>query len=91
MKVTNRLTADFMVIYINIPTDEGMEHYVANILHSDVDEDIYSVNIYDLDTDGQDLYSQFKINKFYGVLNGYKLDEREYLILKFMANKLELD
>ena len=80
-----------MVMYINIPTDDEPEHYVTNILHPDMDEDIYNVTIYDLDADGQDLYSHFKINKFYGVLNGYELDEREYLILKFIANRLELD
>ena len=91
MKVTNRLTADLMVMYINIPTDENIEHYVVNILRPDMDEDIYDVSIYDLDTDGQDLYSQFKINKFYGVLNGYELDKREYLVLKFVANRLRLD
>lgn len=89
--ITNRLTTDFIVMYINVPTDEGIEHYVVNILHPDMDEDIYDVSIYDLDTDGQDLYGRFKINKFYGVLNGYELDKREYLILNFMTNRLELD
>lgn len=91
MKVTDKLTTDFMVMYIDISTEEGIEHYVVNILDPDVDEDIYSVTIYDLDTDGQDLYSQFKINKFYGVLNGYELDKREYLILSFITNRLRLD
>ena len=90
MKVTNRLTTDFITMYINIPTEEGMEHYVVNILHPDMNKDIYSVTIYDLDTDGQDLYGQFKINKFYGVLNGYELDKREYLILNFMTDRLRL-
>ena len=79
-----------MVMYINIPTDEGIEHYVVNIFHPDMDEDIYSVSIYDLDTDGQDLYGQFKINSDYALLNGYELDKREYLILNFMTNKLRL-
>lgn len=80
-----------MVMYINIPTDDEPEHYVINILHPDMDKDIYNVSIYDLDTDGQDLYGQFKMNKFYGVLDGYELDRREHLILNFMANRLELD
>ena len=91
MKVTNRLTTDFIVMYINIPTDNETEHYVVNILHPDMDEDIYNVSIYDLDTDGQDLYGQLKINSDYGVRNGYELDRREYLILNFMTNRLELD
>ena len=91
MKLTGKLTTDSIVMYINIPTDERMEHYVVNMLRPDMDEDIYDVSIYDLDTDGQDLYGQFKINKFYGVLNGYELDEREYLILSFITNRLELD
>ena len=90
MKVTDKLTTSYMTMHINIPTDNEPEHYVANILQPDMDKDIYNVSIYDLDTDGQDLYSQFKINKFYGVLNGYELDEREYLILSFMRNKLRL-
>lgn len=91
MKTTNRLTTDFIAMYINIPTDEGIEHYVVNIFRPDMDEDIYDVNIYDLDTDGQDLYGQLKINSDYGLLNDYKLDEREELILAFIANRLELD
>lgn len=91
MKVTDRLTTDFMVMYINILTDEGIEHHVVNILHPNIDEDVYCVTIYDLDTDGQDLYGRFKINSDYGVLDGYELDKREYLILKFIANKLRLD
>lgn len=56
METTNRLTTDFIAMYINIPTDNGTEHYVVDILHPDMDEDIYDVSIYDLDTDGQDLY-----------------------------------
>ena len=77
-------------MYINVLIDEEMEHYVVNILRPDMDEDIYNVSIYDLDTDGQDLYGQFKINKFYGVLNGYELDKREKLILDFMTDRLRL-
>ena len=91
MKITDKLTTDFMVMYINIPTDGGMEHYVVNILCPDMNKDVYSVTIYNLDTDGQDLYSQFKINSLYEVLSGYELDYRECLILKFISNRLELD
>ena len=91
MTVTNRLTVDFMVMYINIPIDEGIEHYVVNISRRDMDEDTYSVTIYDLDTDGQDLYSQFEVNSLYEVINGCELDEREDLILLFIANRLRLD
>lgn len=91
MKTTNKLTTDFMVMYINIPTEDRIEHYVVDIFRPDMDEYIYDVNIYDLDTDGQDLYGRFKINSDYGILNDYKLDEREELILAFIANRLELD
>ena len=63
---------------------------MVDILHPDMDKDIYNVSIYDLDTDGQDLYGQFKINKFYGILDGYELDKREYLILNFMTDRLRL-
>ena len=56
-----------------------------------MDEDIYSVTIYNLDTDGQDLYGQFNINSDYGMFDNYKLDEREELILLFIANRLRLD
>lgn len=91
MKITDKLTTDFMVMYINISTDEGVEHYVVNILHPDIDEDIYSVNIYDLDTDEQDLYGQFNIDSDYGMFDDYKLDEREEAILLFIANRLRLN
>ena len=91
MKVTDKLTTDFIVMYINIPTDGEIEHYVVNILHPNMDKDIYIVTIYNLDTDGQDLYGRFEVNKFYEVLNDYELDEREYLILSFVGTRLELD
>ena len=91
MKITDKLTTDYMIMYIDIPADDGIEHYVVNILHPDMDKDVYSVTIYDLDTDGQDLYSQFKIDSDYGMHNDYKLDKREELILEFIANRLELD
>lgn len=91
MKLTGKLTTDFIAMYINIPTDEGIEHYVVNISHPGMDEDIYSVTIYNLDTDGQDLYGQFNINSDYGMFDNYKLDEREELILLFIANRLRLD
>ena len=90
MKLTNKLATDFTAMYINIPTDKGTEHYQVEIERRAMNKDIYSVNIYDLDTDNLALYSQFEVNKFYGVLNGYELDEREYLVLKFIANRLEL-
>lgn len=91
MKLTNRLTTDYTLMHINIPTDKGIEHYSVEIERRNIDEYIYSVGIFDLDTNGMDLYSHFEVNKFYGVLNGYELDEREYLILRFIAKKLELD
>lgn len=91
MKVTDRLTTDFMEMYINIPTDKGIEHYAVEIERRTMNKDIYSISIYDLDTNEMDLYGDFEINKFYEVLNGYELDKREYLILSFMTNRLELD
>lgn len=90
MKITNKLTTDYMTMHVNIPTDKGTEHYAVEIERRNMDEDIYSVEILDLDNLDQILYSRFEINKFYGVLS-YALDEREYLILKFMANRLRLD
>ena len=91
MEVTNRITIDFIAMYINIPTENGIEHYVVDILQPDMNEDIYDVSIYDLDTDGQDLYSRFKVDSDYGMYNDYKLDKREKLILDFVASRLELD
>ena len=91
MKVTNRLTTDYTIMYINIPTDKGTEHYSVEIERRNTDEDIYNVSIYDLDTDGQDLYGRFEVDSDYGMYNDYKLDEREELILEFIANRLELD
>ena len=91
MKVTDKLTTDYIIMYIDIPTDKGTEHYAVEIEHRVMDEDVYYVEILDLDNVEQVLYSHFKINKFYGVLNGYELDKREYLVLKFVANRLRLD
>lgn len=80
-----------MTMHINILTDKGTEHYAVEIERRNMDEDIYSVEILDLDNLEKILYSHFKINKFYEILNGYELDEREHLILNFMTNRLELD
>lgn len=91
MKITDKLTTDYTIMHINIPTDKGTEHYAVEIERRNMDEGIYSVEILDLDNLEKVLYSHFKINKFYGVLNGYELDEREYLILSFIKNRLELD
>lgn len=91
MKITDKLTTDFMVMYINIPTDKGIEHYSVEIERRDIDEDIYSVSIYDLDTNGMDLYGRFEIDSDYGMLDDCKLDEREDAILLFIANRLRLD
>ena len=91
MKVTNRLTTDFIIMYINIPTDKGTEHYTVEIDRPDMDEDVYCLSIYDLDSDEQTLYSKFNIDSDYGMFNDYELDEREELILAFIANRLELD
>ena len=91
MKVTDRLTTNYMTMHINIPTDKGTEHYAVEIERPDMDKDIYWIGILDLDNLEKILYSHFKINKLYGVLNGYELDEREHLILNFITNRLELD
>ena len=91
MKITDKLTTDFIVMYIDIPTDKGTEHYSVELEHRAMDEDIYSISIYDLDTNGMDLYSQFEVNSLYEVINDCELDEREYLILSFITNRLELD
>lgn len=91
MKVTDRLTTDFMEMYINIPTDKGTEHYSVEIERRTMDEDIYSISIYDLDTNEMDLYGNFEINKFYEITSDGELDEREDLILLFIANRLRLD
>ena len=91
MKITNRLTTDYTIMYIDIPTDKRTEHYAVEIERPDMDEDVYYIGILDLDNLERVLYSHFKINKFYEVLNGYELDEREELILSFIGNRLELD
>ena len=91
MKITDRLTTDYMIMYVDVPTDKGTEHYSVEIERRTMDEDIYSVGIYDLNNSEQVLYSHFEINSLYKVLNGYKLDEREDLILSFVANRLDLD
>ena len=91
MKITDKLTTDLIVMYINIPTDDGMEHYVVNILCPDMNKDVYSVTIYNLDTDGQDLYSRFEVNSLYEIISDRELDKREDAILLFIANRLRLD
>ena len=91
MKITDKLTTDYTLMHVNVHTDKGTEHYAVEIERPDMDENIYWVGILDLDNLEKILYSHFKINSDYGVLNGYELDEREYLILKFIANRLELD
>lgn len=91
MKITNRLTTDFIIMYINIPTDKGTEHYAVEIDRPDIDEDVYCISIYDLDTDEQTLYSKFNIDSDYEIFDDYELNEREELILAFIANRLELD
>ena len=91
MKVTSRLTTDFIIMYINIPTDKGTEHYAVEIDRPDIDEDVYCISIYDLDTDEQTLYSKFNIDSDYEIFDDYELNEREELILAFIANRLELD
>ena len=91
MKITNRLTTDYIIVYINIPTDKGTEHYAVEIERPDMDEDIYYIGILDLDNLERILYSHFKINNSYRVLNGYELDEREKLLLEFIKDRLVLD
>ena len=91
MKVTNKLTTDYMIMYINIPTAEDVEHYAVEIEHRDMDKDIYYIEILDLDSIEQVSYSHFKINSLYEVLNDRELNEREDLILLFIANRLRLD
>lgn len=93
MKVTSKLTTDLIVFYINIPTDEGMEHYMVEVDRPDMDEDIYCISIYDTSNliSYGDLYSTFDIDSDYGILGDYKLGEREELILDFIYNRLRLD
>ena len=91
MKVTGRLTTDFMVMYINLPTDNGTEHYQVEIDRPDMDEDMFCVSIYDLDSDDRTLYGRFNIDSDYGMFDDRELDEREDLILLFIANRLRLD
>lgn len=90
MKISDKLTTDFMLMHVNIPTDKGTEHYQVEIDRPDMDEDVYCIGIHELVDDRRNVYSRFEVNKFYGVLS-YALDEREYLILKFLANRLRLD
>ena len=91
MKLTDRLTTDYTLMHINIPTDKGIEHYAVKIERPDMDEDVYCIGIHSLDGDRRNVYGRFEINKFYGVLYDDELDEREDLILSFIANRLELD
>ena len=90
MKVTNKLTTDLTIMYINIHTDKRTEHYMVEIDCPDMDEDVYCISIYDLD-DKNTVYGRFNIDSDYGMLDEYELDEREELILAFIANRLELD
>lgn len=91
MKITNKLTTDYIIVYINIPTDKGIEHYMVEIDRPDMDEDVYYVSIYKLSISELTLYSKFNIDSDYGMFNDYDLNEREELILTFIANRLELD
>lgn len=91
MKITNKLTTDYTLMHINIPTDKGIEHYTVEIERRNMDEDIYSVEILDLDNLDQILYSHFEIDSDYGIFDDRKLDEREEAILLFIANRLRLD
>ena len=91
MKVTSKLTTDYTLMHINIPTDEGTEHCQVEIDCPDMDEDVYCIGILDLDNLEKVLYSHFKINPRYMVLNGYELDEREKLLLEFIKDRLVLD
>lgn len=91
MTLTSRITTDYMTMHINIPTDKGIEHYAVEIERRNTDEDIYTVDILDLDNLDQILYSHFEIDSDYGMFDDYELDEREELILNFITNRLELD
>ena len=91
MKLTNKLTTDYTLVHINIPTDKGTEHYQVEIDRPDMDEDIFCVSIYDLDSDGRTLYGRFNIDSNYGMFDDRELDEREDLMLLFIANRLRLD
>lgn len=91
MKITNKLTTDLIVMYIDIPTDKGIEHYMVEIDRPDMDKDIYCVSIYELTLSKITFYSKFKIDSDYGMFNDYELDEREELLLAFIANRVELD
>lgn len=91
MRLTNRLTTDLIIMYIDIPTDEGAEHYMVDIDRPDIDEDVYCISIYNLDFNEETLYSRFKINPRYTVLDTNELDEREKLLLEFIEDRLVLD
>ena len=91
MEITDKLTTDYMTMHINIPTDKGTEHYAVEIERRNTDEDIYSVEILDLDNLDQILYSHFEIDSEYGMFDDRKLDECEEAILLFIANRLRLD
>lgn len=91
MKLMGKLTTDYTLIHINIPTEKGIEHYAVEIERPDMDEDVYYIGILDLDNIEQVLYSHFKINSLYEIIDDRELDEREDLILLFMANRLRLD
>ena len=79
------------LLYIDIPTDKGVEHDGVKIDRPDMDEDTFCVSIYDLDSDDRSLYGQFNIDSDYGMFDDRKLDEREDAILLFIANRLRLD
>lgn len=91
MKITDKLTTDYIIMYIDIPTDKGAEHYAVEIERPDMDEDVYYIGILDLDNLERVLYSHFKINPRYIVLGTNKLDEREKLLLEFIKDRLVLD
>lgn len=91
MKITNRLTTDLIIMYINVPTEEGTEHYMVEIDRPDMDEDVHCVSIYKLSISELTLYSKFKINPRYTVLDTNELDERGELLLEFIEDRLVLD
>ena len=91
MKITNRLTTDYIIMYINIPTEKGIEHYQVEIDRPDMDEDVYCIGIHELVGDRRNVYSRFEVNSLYEMISDRELDEREDLILSFIANRLRLD
>ena len=91
MKITDKLTTDYAIMYIDIPTDKGIEHYQVEIDRPDMDEDVYYIGIHELVDDRRNTYSRFEVNSLYEIISDRELDEREDAILLFIANRLRLD